>query len=86
MTEEIPMNKTLILKKILGAALLTLCIIATVVLHDFTILVFCAPFYLSGLFSKENVLCISENGQTAEVSNGSDISDKTNRQGCDKAV
>ena len=77
MTEEIPMNKTLILQKILGAALLTLCIIATVVLHDFTILVFCAPFYLSGLFSKENVLCISENGQT---------SDKTNRQGCDKTV
>ena len=52
------MNKTLILQKLLGAALLALCIIATLILHDFTILIFCAPFYLSGLFSKENVLCI----------------------------
>ena len=52
------MNKTLILQKLLGAALLALCIIATLILHDFTILIFCAPFYLSGLFLKENVLCI----------------------------
>lgn len=65
-------NKTLILQKILGAALLALCIITTVILHDFTILIFYAPFYMSGLFSKK---CVLYRPNTKEMcSNGSKVS------------
>lgn len=69
------MNKTLILQKLLGVALLALCIIATVILYDFTILIFCAPFYLTGLFSKEDVLYLPRGGNSAEVQLGSNFSD-----------
>lgn len=65
-------NKTLILQKFLGAALLVLCIIATLILRDFTILILCAPFYMSGLFSKK---CVLYRPNTKEMcSNGSKVS------------
>lgn len=80
------MNKTLILQKILSVIMLDICILCMVLLHDISMLLFCAPFYLTGLFSKEDVLCVAKSETTVEVSNGSNFSDQRNRQNCDKAV
>lgn len=55
------MNKTLILQKALSIGLIVVSIICTILLHDVSMLIFCAPFYLSGLFSKESVLNIHDN-------------------------
>lgn len=67
------MNKTLILQRFLSMAMLGICILCMVILHDLSMLIFCAPFYLTGLFSKEDVLCISKKESTTEVRDGGNI-------------